>query len=112
MSASRSPSVWATCPGIFALTEAGRNLAREHLSNNQYAGPAPVPLYQYAEVVRRQKLADNWLSPQSLVDAFKHLVVEDDVLAQIGPAVNASKSFLIYGQPGNGKPRWRNLCFA
>lgn len=89
--------------GIFALTEAGRNLAREHLSNNQYAGPAPVPLYQYAEVVRRQKLADNWLSPQSLVDAFKHLVVEADVLAQIGPAVNASKSFLIYGQPGNGK---------
>ena len=47
--------------GIFALTESGRNLAREHLSNNQYAGPAPVPLYQYAEVVRRQKLADNWL---------------------------------------------------
>ena len=89
--------------GIFALTEAGRNLAREHLGNNQYAGPAPVPLYQYAEVVRRQKLADNWLSPQSLVDAFKHLVVEEDVLAQIGPAVNASKSFLIYGQPGNGK---------
>jgi predicted ATPase with chaperone activity len=89
--------------GIFALTEAGRNLAREHLSNNQYAGPAPVPLYQYAEVVRRQKLADNWLSPQSLVEAFKHLVVEADVLAQIGPAVNASKSFLIYGQPGNGK---------
>jgi SpoVK/Ycf46/Vps4 family AAA+-type ATPase len=54
-------------------------------------------------VVKRQKLADNWLSPQSLVDAFKHLVVEADVLAQIGPAVNASKSFLIYGQPGNGK---------
>ncbi len=89
--------------GIFTLTESGRNLAREHLSNNQYAGPAPVPLYQYAEVVRRQKLADNWLSPESLVEAFKHLVVEADVLAQIGPAVNASKSFLIYGQPGNGK---------
>lgn len=89
--------------GIFALTESGRNLAREYLSNNQYAGPAPVPLYQYAEVVRRQKLADNWLSPELLVDAFKHLVVEADVLAQIGPAVNASKSFLIYGQPGNGK---------
>ena len=89
--------------GIFALTEAGRNLAREYLSNNQYAGPAPVPLFQYAEVVRRQKLADNWLSPESLVEAFKHLVVEADILAQMGPAVNASKSFLIYGQPGNGK---------
>ena len=30
--------------GVFMLTESGRNLAREHLENNQYAGPAPVPL--------------------------------------------------------------------
>ena len=89
--------------GIFVLTEAGRNLAREYLLNNQYAGPVPVPLYQYTEVVRRQKLRDNWLTPDLLVGAFKHLVVEPDVLAQIGPAVNASKSFLIYGKPGNGK---------
>jgi predicted ATPase with chaperone activity len=89
--------------GIFALTEAGRNLAREHLENNQYAGPAPVPLYQYTEVVRLQKLSANWLTPDLLSKAFQHLVVEADILAQIGPAVNASKSFLIYGQPGNGK---------
>ena len=89
--------------GVFVLTEAGRNLAREFLLNNQYAGPIPVPLYKYTEVVRRQKLRDNWLSPQLLVEAFRHLVVEADILAQIGPAVNASKSFLIYGKPGNGK---------
>lgn len=89
--------------GIFVLTESGRNLAREFLMNNQYAGPIPVPLYQYTEVVRRQKLRDNWLSPKLLVEAFEHLVVEADILAQIGPAVNASKSFLIYGKPGNGK---------
>jgi predicted ATPase with chaperone activity len=89
--------------GVFALTEAGRSLAREYLENNQYAGPAPVPLYQYAEVVRRQRLPQNWLSPELLRSAFKHLVVEEDVLAQIGPAANSNKSFLIYGQPGNGK---------
>src|SRR6266496_2868531 len=28
---------------VFALTEAGRNLTREYLENNQYTGPAPVP---------------------------------------------------------------------
>jgi predicted ATPase with chaperone activity len=89
--------------GVFTLTEAGRNVAREFLENNQYTGPAPVPLYQYTEVVRRQRLAENWLSPELLRAAFKHLVVEDDVLAQIGPAVNSNKSFLLYGQPGNGK---------
>jgi hypothetical protein len=89
--------------GIFALTESGRSLTREYLENNLYAGPAPVPLYQYTEVVRRQKLRDNWLNPALLKQAYKHLVVEADILAQLGPAVNASKSFLIYGQPGNGK---------
>ncbi len=89
--------------GVFTLTEAGRNVAREFLDNNQYTGPAPVPLYQYAEIVRRQRLPENWLSPDLLRAAFKHLVVEDDIVAQIGPAVNSNKSFLLYGQPGNGK---------
>lgn len=89
--------------GIFALTEQGRNMAREFLENNQYAGPAPVPLYQYSEIVRRQRLSENWLSPELLKIAFQHLVVEADILSQIGPAVNSNKSFLIYGQPGNGK---------
>ena len=89
--------------GVFFLTESGRNLGREFLENNQYAGPAPVPLYQYTEVVRRQRLKENWLSPDLLRIAFQHLVVESDILAQIGPAVNSNKSFLIYGMPGNGK---------
>lgn len=97
--------------GIFQLTEAGRNLAREQLENNQYAGPAPVPLYQYTEMVRHQKLKSNWLSPELLHEAFRHLVVEADVLSQIGPAVNASKSFLIYGQPGNGKTALAEALF-
>lgn len=97
--------------GVFVLTEAGRNLARECLENNQYAGPAPVPLYQYSEVVRRQRLKSNWLNPMLLQKAFKHLVVEPDILAQIGPAVNASKSFLIYGQPGNGKTALAEALF-
>ena len=89
--------------GVFMLTESGRNLTREYLENNLYTGPAPVPLYQYTEVVRRQRLQDNWLSPEVLRHAFQHLVVEADILAQIGPAVNSHKSFLLYGQPGNGK---------
>jgi hypothetical protein len=97
--------------GIFFLTEAGRSTAREHLENNQYVGPLPVPLYQYAEVVRRQRLKDNWLNPDTLKLAFKHLVVEQDILAKIGPAVNSNKSFLIYGQPGNGKTALAEALF-
>jgi DNA-binding MarR family transcriptional regulator len=97
--------------GVFMLTEAGRNATREHLEYNQYTGPAPVPLYQYTEVVRRQRLRENWLNPGLLVKAFEHLVVEKDILTQIGPAVNSNKSFLIYGQPGNGKTALAEALF-
>jgi predicted ATPase with chaperone activity len=87
----------------FALTESGRTLAQDYLNYNQYIGPAPVPLFQYEKVVQLQKLKTNWLTPDQLHHAFRHLVVENDILAQLGPAVSASESFLIYGQPGNGK---------
>ncbi|MEP6960760.1 MAG: ATP-binding protein [Acidobacteriota bacterium] len=97
--------------GVFFLTEAGRATTREHLDNNQYAGPVPVPLYQYVDVVRHQKLKNNWLNPESLKQAFSHLVVEQDILAKIGPAVNSNKSFLIYGQPGNGKTALAEALF-
>jgi len=97
--------------GVFFLTEAGRGLAREYLETNQYAGPAPVPLAAYNELVRRQRLPENWLSPDLLRGAFGNLLVEDDVFAQLGPALNANKSFLIYGQPGNGKTSLAEALF-
>ncbi|MEO5924465.1 MAG: ATP-binding protein [Bryobacteraceae bacterium] len=96
---------------VFFLAEAGRATTREHLENNQYAGPVPVPLYQYVDIVRHQKLKNNWLNPATLKQAFSHLVVEQDILAKIGPAVNSNKSFLIYGQPGNGKTALAEALF-
>lgn len=88
---------------VFSLSDAGRNAAREYLESNQYAGVAPVPIEQYVEMVRDQRLPANWLTREMLEEAYRHMVVSPDVLAQIGPAVNSGKSFLIYGQPGNGK---------
>lgn len=86
-----------------SLTEAGRRVTRDYLEGNQYVGPAPVPLSQYANAVAIQKLPNNWLSFERLAEAYSHLVITDRVLNQIGPAVSSGKSFLIYGQPGNGK---------
>jgi hypothetical protein len=96
---------------IFALAEAGRNLAREYLEVNQYNGAAPVPLYQYSAVVRRQRQPESWLTPEGLAGAYRHMVVSTQILNQIGPAVNAGKSFLIYGQPGNGKTALAEALF-
>ena len=88
---------------LFALTDEGRTVVRECLESNQYSGPAPVPLFQYAYFVRQQKRRDGWLTPKDLATAYSRMVVTDKLLSQIGPAVSSGNSFLIYGQPGNGK---------
>jgi len=88
---------------VIALTEAGRNLTREYLENNQYTGPAPVPLFQYNWFARHQRRQPGWLTPEALEHAYRHIVVTKRLLSEIGPAVGSGNSFLIYGQPGNGK---------
>ena len=88
---------------VFALAEAGRNLAREYLETNQYSGPAPVPLFQYTWFARHQRRKEGWLTPDSLARAYRKMVVTPKLLSTIGPAVSSGNSFLIYGQPGNGK---------
>ena len=87
----------------YHLAEAGRIMARDHLLQNQYAGPAPVPIDQYIAQVAKQRLRDSWLTKENLMEALKGLVLTKEIISQLGPAVNAGKSFLIYGQPGNGK---------
>jgi len=88
---------------VFALSEAGRNMAREFLELNQYTGPAPVPLYQYSILVRKQRRKPGWLTPGNLAHTYRKMVMTPELLAHLGPAVGSGNSFLIYGQPGNGK---------
>lgn len=87
----------------FSLTETGRARARETLESNHYAGPAPVPLDQYIEMVRQQRPREGWLTKEALAKAFKGMVLTEKILSQIGPAVAAGNSFLLYGKPGDGK---------
>jgi hypothetical protein len=88
---------------MFSLTETGRARAREHLEANQYAGPAPVPLEQYIEMVRQQRPREGWLTKEALAKAFKGMVLTERILSQIGPAVSSANSLLLYGKPGDGK---------
>jgi hypothetical protein len=87
----------------YALTESGRVRAHESLEVNQYAGPAPVPLAQYIEQVRRQRPQPGWLTKAALSHALSGMVVTQQVLSQVGPAVSSGNSMLVYGKPGDGK---------
>jgi predicted ATPase with chaperone activity len=88
---------------VFGLSEAGRARVKECLEHNQYVGPVPVPIAQYTTAVRAQRLESGWLKLDLLNRAYNGINVSRETLSQIGPAVNSGKSFLIYGQPGNGK---------
>jgi predicted ATPase with chaperone activity len=88
---------------VFTCSETGRGRAREHLDNNQFLGPCPVPLRDYNQAVVAQRVKPGWMTIDNLKKAFSGAVTTEDFFSKLGPAVNSFKSLLIYGLPGNGK---------
>lgn len=88
---------------VYSLTEAGRLRAQEAMEQNQYTGPVPVPLAQYAAVVRSQCRRAGWLTREALVQVYGNIVISPWMVRQIGPALNSGNSLLVFGNPGNGK---------
>jgi len=87
----------------YALTERGMLWAVDAIAQNQYAGPAPVPLAAYCERIRRQCITNERVDRASIEQAFAGLAVAASFIQQIGPAINSGRSILLYGPPGNGK---------
>lgn len=87
----------------YVIAGKGRVKVQEVLERSQYAGPAPVPLQEYIEVVHSQSVGDMIVDAQTVRQAFAHLVVNDRMLDRIGPAANSARSLFLYGPPGNGK---------
>jgi predicted ATPase with chaperone activity len=75
----------------------------ELLERNGYVGPCPVTLKQYTEVSEIQTQKRRLVKEPDVRKAMQSLVLPDDVIENIGPAVNAHESVFIYGPPGNGK---------
>ncbi|QEG34456.1 ATP-binding protein [Bythopirellula goksoeyrii] len=88
---------------IYQLTDQGRERARIATQECAYAGPAPVPLDDYAASVQAQTIRTEKPKRDRLVKAFSDINVEPEMLAKLGPAISAGKGMFIYGPPGNGK---------
>jgi hypothetical protein len=87
----------------YALTEAGRNAAREALDQSVYLGPAPVSLAAYQEQIEKQRITNEMVEESTLRKGFEGLVVPEHMFRRLLPAINAGRSVLLYGPPGNGK---------
>ncbi|WP_456385695.1 ATPase [Profundibacter sp.] len=87
----------------YQLTDAGKSRTLDALSQSEYYGAMPVPLDVYKEQVKRQSIRNIQITREQLTGAMGHLILPDDLIDQLGPAVGSGRSVLMYGPPGNGK---------
>ena len=87
----------------YALTERGRTLALDSLIKSGYTGPAPVPLKEYERVVKAQSIHNKMVSQSLMQVKFANVILQHDLLDQLGPAVHSGRAIFIYGPPGVGK---------
>jgi len=87
----------------YVISAKGSEKAREVLDRAQYVGPAPVPLEAYTDAFRRQPWQNEAIHQRVVRQALSHLVLNDRIYNQVGPAVNSGRSVFLYGPPGNGK---------
>lgn len=87
----------------YALTERGRNVALEASMRSGYVGPAPVPLAEYARVVRAKTVHNRNVSRDDVERLFDGIVIKDELLDQLGQSMNSGRAIFIYGPAGTGK---------
>jgi predicted ATPase with chaperone activity len=87
----------------FSVTDLGRKRAQESLDMCNYIGPAPVTLADYTNQMVYQSVKNVFVNEEAIKKAFSHLVISENLIKQLGPAVNSGKSIFLYGPSGNGK---------
>lgn len=87
----------------YTISGKGVERAQEVLARSQYAGPAPVPLQRYIDSVVEQNKERRPVTANVLRGVMDQLVISDEMLNKVGPAVNSGRSIFLYGPPGNGK---------
>ena len=99
----RSATGAGTAGYQYTLTNRGRARAMQYFETNGYVGAAPVPLDQYVRYVNELGKHNGLIDREVIASGFTDLVVSDDMLDQLGPAVSARRAMFLYGPPGNGK---------
>ena len=85
---------------VFDLTGTGRERAREAFAGSRYVGPAPVPLAQYREAVAQQSIGKAHVTREAMRAGFAGIVLDNDMLDVLGPAINSAKSLFLFGEAG------------
>lgn len=87
----------------FSLGGGGVHYANRATALSQYVGPAPVSLDAWVAQIRNQTIANERITIEVLREALSNLILPEHLVPLIGPAINSTRSVLLYGKPGNGK---------
>ena len=88
---------------IFTLTDAGRERARKYGEECSYYGAAPVRLPEYLKAMELQSVAGLEVTEADLKHAFADLLIHEEMLDKLGPAINSGRGMFLFGEAGNGK---------
>jgi hypothetical protein len=81
----------------------GAAALEEAMSKTTYVGPLPVPFADYSEAVLAQTIKKLIVTRRTIRRAFEDLILTEEILNEIGPAINSASSIFFFGYPGNGK---------
>ncbi len=87
----------------YTLTEAGFARTASVLAQSGYIGPAPVPLADYVESVKRQSVHQVDVRREDVEESLSRLVFRQETVNRIGQAFTSKRATLLYGASGNGK---------
>ncbi len=87
----------------FGLTPKGNEASQKALDRSTYIGPSPIDVGTYINAVQAQKFQCNLVRKPHLDQAFNDILISQDYLNQLGPAINSGGPIFLYGKPGNGK---------
>jgi hypothetical protein len=84
------------------LTEMGHRTTTQRMGSGRHVSAMPIPLNYYRTVVEAQ-VSDLLVDRETIAAAFADLVVDDQILDQIGPAFLSGGAIFLYGPAGTGK---------
>jgi predicted ATPase with chaperone activity len=87
----------------YRLSERGSARVTEALERTRYAGPAPVPADQYAEVIRNQQAQRKAPSRECIKAVLDEFVLAPEVADAVARSLHSGKSSMLFGPSGNGK---------
>ena len=88
---------------VYGLTDMGRERSRRHSETTTYVGAAPVALSEYVKAVTAQSIATQQPTLKDVKRAFSDLLINENMIRRLGPAMNSGRGMFLFGGPGNGK---------